>query len=46
MDGERKLQVVLDGRIYVELEGNAATVEDDIAAFAKKIDLAAVAKIK
>ncbi len=46
MEGENKLQIVVDGRILVELEGNAATGETGLVAFANKLDLAALAKIK
>lgn len=46
MEGENKLQIVVDGRILVELEGDAATGETGLVAFANKLDLAALAKIK
>ena len=46
MEGENKLQIVVDGRILVELEGDAGTGETGLVAFAGKLDLAALAKIK
>ncbi len=46
MEGESKLQIVVDGRIYVELEGDKATGETALVAFARKLDLAALAKMK
>ncbi len=46
MDGESKLQIVVDQRIYVELEGTGSVGESELVAFAEKLDLAAVAKIK
>ena len=46
MDGEHKLQLVLDKRIYVELEGDETTGETDIAAFARKFDFGGLAKLK
>ncbi len=46
MEGENKLQIVVDGRIYVELEGDPATGETELVAFARKLDLAALAKMK
>ena len=46
MEGENKLQIVVDGRILVELEGDAGTGETGLVAFANKLDLAALAKIK
>ncbi len=45
MEGERKLQMVLDGRIYVELEGDAATDERDLVSLARKLDLRAISKL-
>ena len=46
MEGENKLQIVVDERIYVELEGDKATGETDLVAFAGKLNLAALAKVK
>jgi hypothetical protein len=46
MEGERKLQLVADGRILVELVGNAEADEKDLVALARKLDLAALAKMK
>jgi hypothetical protein len=46
MEGENKLQIVVDGRIFVELEGDKATGETELVAFARKLDLAALAKMK
>ncbi len=46
MEGANKLQIVVDGRIYVELEGDPTTGETELVAFARKLDLASLAKIK
>jgi hypothetical protein len=46
MEGEHKLQIVLDGRIYIEFEGGVATGETELVGFAKKIDLSKMAKLK
>lgn len=46
MDGEHKMQMVIDGRILLELEGNAETSEKDYVGIARKLDLAALAKMK
>jgi hypothetical protein len=46
MDGERKLQLVADGRILVELTGNAEAEEKDLVALVRKLDLNALAKMK
>ncbi|MEO7099547.1 MAG: hypothetical protein ABI162_09320 [Luteolibacter sp.] len=46
MEGEEKLQLVVDQRIYVELEGNSGTAEADLVALAEKLDLKSLAKIK
>ena len=46
MDGEHKLQMVVDERIYVELESDEGTSQSDLVAFARKLDLAALAKMK
>jgi len=46
MDGENKLQFVLDGRIYLELMGNAKAGEKELIAFARKLDLREIAKLE
>ncbi len=46
MDGEHKLQMVLGGKIFVELAGDEATGETELVALARKLDLAALAKMK
>lgn len=46
MEGEHKLQLVVDGRIYVELVGDATTGEKDLLGLARKLDLNALAKMK
>lgn len=46
MEGEHKLQVVVDGRIYVELIGDETTGEKDLLGLARKLDLNALAKMK
>ncbi len=46
MEGERKLQLVADGRILVELTGNAEAEEKDLVALVRKLDLNALAKMK
>ncbi|MES2660124.1 MAG: hypothetical protein V4689_15990 [Verrucomicrobiota bacterium] len=46
MEGEHKLQIVLDERIYVEFVGGEATGETELVAFATKIDLSKMAKLK
>lgn len=46
MEGEHKLQIVLDGRIYVEFEGSDAVGETDLVGFATKLDLAKISKLK
>lgn len=46
MEGERKLQLVADGRILVELTGNAEAEEKDLVALVRKLDLKALAKMK
>ncbi len=45
MEGERKLQMVLDERIFVELVGNAASDERDLVSLARKLDLRAISKL-
>lgn len=46
MDGENKLQIVVAQKIYLELEGDAGTGETELVAFAEKLDLKAMAKLK
>lgn len=46
MEGERKLQLVVDGRILVELVGNGESEEKDLVALVRKLDLNALAKMK
>ena len=46
MDGEHKLQIVLDERIYVEFAGDDATGETELVSLATKIDLGKLAKLK
>lgn len=46
MEGERKLQLVADGRILVELTGNGETEEKDLVTLVRKLDLNALAKMK
>ena len=46
MEGERKMQMVLEGQVYLELNGNEKTSESDIVELARKLDLRALAKIK
>ena len=46
MEGERKLQVVLDERIYVELVGNDKADEGDLVTLARRLDLRALAKLE
>ncbi len=46
MEGERKLQMVLDQRIYLEITGDETLFEKDLVAFARKLDLKALAKLK
>lgn len=46
MDGEHKLQMVVDGRIYVEFAGDEHSGEKELAALARKLDLGALAKMK
>ncbi len=45
MEGERKLQMVLDERIFVELVGNAASDERDLVSLVRKLDLRAISKL-
>jgi hypothetical protein len=46
MDGEKKLQMVLDGRILVEVSGNDAATEKDVLMITKALDLKALEKLK
>ena len=46
MEGEHKLQIVLDERIYVEFECDEAIGETELVSFATKIDLPRMAKLK
>lgn len=46
MEGEHKLQMVLDERIYLELAGDEATGEKELVGFARKLDLGGLAKMK
>lgn len=46
MEGEHKIQFVLDGRIYVELLGNDKAGERELVAFARKLDLRAISKME
>lgn len=46
MDGERKLQLVLDQRIFVELAGGETVGETELVAAARELDLRALAAMK
>ncbi len=46
MEGERKMQWVVDGRILVELSGDEETGERHIVALARQLDLRSLAKMK
>jgi hypothetical protein len=46
MDGERKLQMVLDQRIFVEITGDNTIGEKELVAAARLLDLKALAKLK
>lgn len=46
MEGEHKLQLVVDGRIYVEVAGDEETGEQQLIAFARKLDLQALKGMK
>ena len=46
MEGERKLQLVADGRILVELVANEEADEKDLVALVRRLDLNALAKMK
>lgn len=46
MEGERKLQMVLAGTVYLELAGNGTTSENDLVEVARGLDLRALGKLK
>jgi hypothetical protein len=46
MEGEHKLQMVVDGRIYVEISGDEETGEKELIGFARKLDLQALKGMK
>jgi hypothetical protein len=46
MDGDQKLQLVLDQRIFVELTGGETVGESDLVAAARALDLRALAAMK
>ncbi len=46
MEGENKLQIIVDQRIYLELLGNTGTGESELVSMAGKLDLKAMAKLK
>lgn len=46
MERAHKLQLVLDKRIYVELDGNEKVEERDLVSLARKLDLRALSKLK
>jgi hypothetical protein len=46
MDGENKLQIVVDQRIYLELVGENGAAETELVNLAEKLDLAGIAKLK
>jgi len=46
MEGDKKLQLVVDKRILVELVANAEAEEKDLVTIARKLDLNALAKMK
>ena len=46
MEGERKLQMVLEGTVYLELAGNDKTSANDVVELARKLDLRALGKLK
>lgn len=46
MEGDSKLQIVVDQRIYLELAGENGAGETDLVSLAEKLDLAGIAKIK
>jgi len=46
MDGEHKLQLVVDKRILVECTGDDTSGEKELLGLARKLDLNALAKMK
>lgn len=46
MEGEHKLQMVVDGRIYVEIAGDEEMGEKELLGFARKLDLDSLREIK
>ena len=46
MEGEHKLQLVVDKRIYVEFTGDETSGENELLGLARKLDLNALAKMK
>jgi hypothetical protein len=46
MDGERKMQMVLDGRILLELAANEESGERDLLAVARLLDLRSLSRMK
>lgn len=46
LDSERKLMMVIDGEIYLELVGDNDTKTSDLVAFARKLDLRLMKKMK
>lgn len=46
MEGENKIQLIVDERIYIELEGEGGAGETELVDLAGKLDLPAMAKIK
>lgn len=46
MEGENKLQLIVDERIYLELEGEGGAGETELVDLAGKLDLVSMAKIK
>jgi hypothetical protein len=45
-EGERKLMMVIKGRVYVELEGDNDTGRADLLSLARKLDLRALKAMK
>lgn len=46
MEGENKLELIVDERIYLALEGEGGAGETELVALAGKLDLPAIAKMK
>ena len=46
MEGENKIQLIVDERIYIELEGEGGAGETELVDVAGKLDLPAMAKIR